>query len=170
MWGRCCCSHGLAALLLSHTLPRCQPAMRHNAAAAVASSLRCASSLVGCHAHVVVLAVAMPLMELRRASHAGREHARLSTRAWTWVSTFTPTTSSQGAHMPSHRPYPTALSLFLICLPPSSHSHVRAREWSPRLNSARLHLHPPIVSRSTLHSLDDAPTKRQIGSFPPACR
>jgi len=148
VWGCCCCSRGRAVLPLSHMLPCWQPIVCHDAAIATAitSSLRYASGLVGCRGHVAVLAVAMPLMALRRAGHAGRERTRLSSSACTWVSSVKPNTSSQGAHTPSHRPYPTALSLFLISLPPSSHAHVRAIEQSLVLNSAPLHLRPPIFS------------------------
>jgi len=45
------------------------------------------------------------------------EHACLSASTWTWVSPVAPTTSSQGAHTSSHRPYPT-ISLSVAAVKP----------------------------------------------------
>ena len=148
VWGRYCCSRDQAALPLSRVLPHYQLIMHHDVAAAatIVSSLHCTSSPVGCCVHMAMLTVATPLMALRCMGHAGRERVSLSASTWTWVSTVAPTTSSQGAHTLSHWPYPTALSLFLISLLSLSHAHVRAREWSPLLNSAHQHLCPPIFS------------------------
>ena len=157
---------------LSRVLPRCQPTVRHDVAAiaAIVSSLRCASGPVGCRAHVAMLAVAMPLMALRRAGHAGRERACLSASAWTWVSTVASTTSSQGAHMPSHRPYPTPSLCF---------SSLCRRRAAPTCEPESGHLYSilpvctfalPSSHRMTPHSHDDALAKRQFGSFPPVCR
>ena len=96
-------------------LPHCRPTLHRDAAAAGAdasSSCPClplhlyaTAGLVRCrlcHAHVAGLVVALSLMALWRAGHVGRKRARLSASVWMWVSTVTPTTSSQGAHTLSH--------------------------------------------------------------------
>ena len=116
------------------------------------------------------VAVALPLMALRRVGHAGREHECLSASAWPRAAPVAPTASHQGTPLPSRwLPLPhrsLALSLFvLVSLPPSNHTGAA---------TVRGHLSSiPLVHASALTSppgFDCSLAEPQFWSFAPLPR